>query len=371
MRVLILANYAQGLLSFRRELVERLTCDYEVIFCVPEGPEDNYVKELVSRGASHVQCQHLSRRGTNPAEDLQLLLFYIRLIRRVKPGAVLTYTIKPNVYGGIASTACRIPYIANVTGLGMAVEHGGALQTLTLALYKLGLRHARKVFFQNASNRDFMLTKNVVTTASDLLPGSGVNTERFALSEYPSNAEECKFITVGRIMRDKGISELLEAARTIKSRHPNVMFCLLGSFDESWETEVSEAVSEGIVEHIPQQPDVRPYVAECHAIVHPSWHEGMSNVCLEAASMGRPILASDIPGCRETFEDGVSGISFKPKNSKSLAETLECFINLTWEEKRAMGLAGRERVVREFDREIVINKYLDEIETIEKESKNA
>ena len=371
MRVLILANYAQGLLSFRRELIERLACDYEVIFCVPEGSEDNCVKELVSLGASHVQCQHLSRRGTNPAEDLQLLLFYIRLIRRVKPGVVLTYTIKPNVYGGTACTACKIPYIANVTGLGTAVEHGGALQTLTLALYKLGLGHARKVFFQNASNRDFMLTKKVVTTASDLLPGSGVNTERFALSEYPSSAKECKFITVGRIMRDKGIGELLEAARAIKKRYPNVTFRLLGSFDGSWEAEVSKAVSEGIVEYIPQQPDVRPCVAECHAIVHPSWHEGMSNVCLEAASMGRPILASDIPGCRETFEDGVSGIGFKPKSSQSLTETLERFITLPWNEKRAMGLAGRERVIHEFDRQIVINKYLDEIETLAKESKNA
>lgn len=371
MVVLIFANNAQGLLSFRRELVERLTCDYEVIFCVPEGTEDNYVSELVSLGASHVQCQHLSRRGTNPAEDLQLLLFYIRLIKQVKPGVVLTYTIKPNVYGGIACTVCGIPYIANVTGLGTAVEHGGALQTLTLALYKLGLRHARKVFFQNASNRDFMLTKNVVTTASDLLPGSGVNIERFALSEYPSDTEACKFITVGRIMRDKGIAELLEAANAVKKQHPQVTFRLLGSFDESWEAEVSKAVADGIVEHIPQQPDVRPYVAECHAIVHPSWHEGMSNVCLEAASMGRPVLASDIPGCRETFEDGVSGIGFKPKSSQSLAETLERFITLSWEEKRAMGLAGRERVVREFDRQIVINRYLDEIETIEKESKNA
>lgn len=367
MLVLILANNAQGLLGFRGELVERLTHDFEVTFCVPEGSEDNYVKELVSLGASHVQCQQLSRRGTNPTKDLQLLFFYIRLIRHEKPSVVLTYTIKPNVYGGIACTVCRIPYIANVTGLGTAIEHGGVLQTLTLSLYKLGLRHARKVFFQNASNRDFMLNKGVVTSAFDLLPGSGVNTERFALSAYPNDMEECNFITVGRIMRDKGIGELLEAASAIKKRHPNVAFRLLGSFDESWEAEVSQAESEGIVEYVSQQSDIRPYVAESHAIVHPSWHEGMSNVCLEAASMGRPVIASNIPGCRETFEDGVTGIGFEAKDVDSLTNALERFIGLPYKEKKIMGLEGREKVVREFNRQIVINKYLEEIGAIAKE----
>lgn len=367
MRILILANNSQGLLNFRRELVEQLVRNYEVTFCVPEGPEDDYVKELASLGAAHVQCQHLSRRGINPSEDLQLLCFYHRLIKQVKPNVVLTYTIKPNVYGGIACTARRVPYIANVTGLGTAVEHGGALQAMALTLYKFGLRHARKVFFQNASNKDFMLSKNVVTTASDLLPGSGVNTERFALSEYPSSTEECKFITVGRIMREKGIGELLTAANAIKKQYPSVTFLLLGSFDESWEAEVSHAVSEGIVEYVPQQPDVRPYVAKSHAIVHPSWHEGMSNVCLEAASMGRPIIASNIPGCHETFEDKVSGIGFEAKDADSLVSALERFIELPHDEKRQMGLAGREKAVHEFDRQIVVDKYLEEIKTIVKE----
>lgn len=367
MLVLIIANNAQGLLSFRRELVERLIGDYEVAFCVPEGFEDACVKELVSLGASHVQCRHLSRRGTNPTEDLQLLLFYVRLIKQIRPSVVLTYTIKPNVYGGIACTVCKVPYIANVTGLGTAVEHGGALQTLTLSLYKLGLKHAAKVFFQNASNRDFMLSNNVVTTASDLLPGSGVNTVKFALSDYPNGTDECRFITVGRIMRDKGIGELLKAAAIIRKQYPNAKFRLLGSFDESWEAEVSKAVSEGIVEYVPQQLDVRPYVAESHAIVHPSWHEGMSNVCLEAASMGRPIIASNIPGCRETFEDNVTGIGFEAKDADSLANALKRFIDLPYEKKIQMGLAGREKVVREFDRQIVINKYLDEISAIVKE----
>jgi len=366
MRILILANYAHGLLSFRRELVERLSQDYDVVFSVPEDSKDGSVKELVGLGANHVVCKHLSRRGTNPLQDVQLLVSYFSLIGRLHPDVVLTYTIKPNVFGGIACATKRVPYVANVTGLGTAVEGGGALQKLTLALYRLGLRRARKVFFQNASNREFMLAHHVVSGKADLLPGSGVNTRRFALSEYPSDENGTCFITVGRIMRDKGIGELLGAARIIKERHPDTKFCMLGSFDGSWEQEVFKAVAAGIIEYIPQQPDIRPYVTESHAIVHPSWHEGMSNVCLEAAAMGRPVIASDIPGCRETFDEGVSGIGFEPKSVDSLVAALERFIGLPWEEKRVMGLAGHEKVIREFDRQIVVDKYLVEIDEIVK-----
>ncbi len=261
----------------------------------------------------------------------------------------------------------RVPYCANVTGLGVAIENGGILGLLTLHLYRWGLAGARTVFFQNSSNKDLMQSKKVINGSSCLLPGSGVNTTRFQEMEYPSENEDTRFITVGRIMRDKGIEELLESARAIRAKHRNVHFILLGPFDEEWESTVDKAVANGVITYIPRQPDVRPYVASCHAILHPSWHEGMSNVCLEAASMGRPVIASDIPGCRETFDAGVSGISFEPRNAESLTDAIERFIELPYEEKKQMGHAGREKVVREFDRQIVINKYLEEISAIAKE----
>lgn len=366
-KILILANFAQGIYSFRREVVQAIAERYEVWLCVPEASDDEYVQALCSLGAKHIQAEHLSRRGTNPLEDEQLLIFYNKVLRQVQPSVVLTYTIKPNVYGGMACSMQRIPFIANVTGLGTSIQNGGPMQRLTLGLYGLGLRGANKVFFQNSANKDFMVSRGVVAGLYDVLPGSGVNTKWFEAQDYPSPEAPITFITVGRIMRDKGTAELIEAARIVKERHHEIRFQLLGSFDEDWEQVVEDAVKEGLIEYIPQQPDTRSFVAESHALVHPSYHEGMSNVCLEAAAMARPVIASAIPGCRETFDEGVTGLGFEPKSANSLADALERFIALPWEEKRAMGLAGREKVKREFDRQIVIDKYLAEIENIAKE----
>lgn len=367
MTVFILANNAQGLYCFRREVVQALIKRYEVWFCVPEASDDEHVQALCSLGAKHIQAEHLSRRGTNPIEDEQLLLFYNKVLRQVQPSVVLTYTIKPNVYGGMACSMQRIPFIANVTGLGTSIQNGGPMQRLTLGLYGLGLRGANKVFFQNSANKDFMVSRGVVAGPYDVLPGSGVNTKWFEAQDYPSPEAPNTFITVGRIMRDKGTAELIDAARIVKQRHPETRFQLLGSFDEDWQQVVEEAVKEGLIEHIPQQPDTRSFVAASHALVHPSYHEGMSNVCLEAAAMARPVIASAIPGCRETFDEGTTGMGFEPKSGHSLADVLERFIALPREEKRAMGLAGREKVKREFDRQIVIDKYLAEIESVAKE----
>ena len=365
MKILILANSAGGLLHFRRELLERLVADgHEVVV---DLPLDELLKELLGLGVGCIVNTNLSRHGTNPLQDVLLLKHYLSVIRKERAEMVLTYTIKANVYGGIACQMLHVPYVSNVTGLGIVIENKGLLQSVTLQLYCLGLRKAQKVFFQNEANRDFMLSHKVVDDRSEVLPGSGVNTDKFYLQEYPGEDEPIRFITVGRIMRDKGTGELLEAARAVKQTYPSVVFCLLGYFDEDWQKAVEDAVDEGVIEYVSRQPDVRPYVAKSHALVHPSWHEGMSNVCLEAASMGRPVLASDVPGCRETFDDGVSGISFTARNALSLAGTIESFIQMPWSEKRAMGLAGREKVVHQFDRQIVVDKYLAEIEAVSKE----
>lgn len=363
MKVLIIANNAHGLLLFRGELLCALMQKYETIVCVPEDDSFASIQKLVTRAFA---CPLLDRRGTDPLRDLRLLGFYDWLLAEECPDVVLTYTIKPNVYGGFACRKAGIPYIANVTGLGTSIQNGGPLAHLTLALYRKGLRGAHTVFFQNETNRDFMLSRGVVTGNHALLPGSGVNIERFSQLDYPGPKEPTTFLTVGRIMRDKGTLELIEAACEVKPRHPDVHFVLVGSFDESLEEIVRHAAESGIIEYVPQQTDVRPYYNICSALVHPSWHEGMSNVCLEAAASGRPIIASDIPGCRETFDEGLSGIGFQPQDSQSLADVIERFLAIPWEEKRAMGMAGCEKIVREFDRRIVISKYLEKIESIVK-----
>ena len=207
-----------------------------------------------------------------------------------------------------------------------------------------------------------MIVNRILRGPYEVLPGSGVNTKRFQPAEYPTEEEGVVFLTVGRIMRAKGTLELIEAACEIKVQHPETRFVLVGSFDEDLEDIVSYAHDAGVIEYVPAQPDVRSYYAHAHALVHPSYHEGMSNVCLEAAAMGRPILASNVAGCKETFDEGVSGFGFEPQNAGSLIDAIERFLALSWEEKRAMGLAGREKVVREFDRQIVVDAYMQEIE---------
>lgn len=363
MKVMVLSNYAEGLWLFRRELMAELSKRYNLAICAPTGER---AADLERLGAQWIDCPLLDRHGTNPSQELRLLQFYRGMLRREDPDIVLTYTIKPNVWGGLACQALGVPYIANVTGLGTSVQDGGLMRKVALGLYGIGLRGASMIFFQNAANRDFMLSRGIVRGPQELLPGSGVSTMAFAATEYPSERGGVTLITVGRIMRDKGICELIEAACDVRPRYPNVRFILIGPFDEGVEDLVMHARSNGIIEYVPSQDDVRPYYATCHALVHPSWHEGMSNVCLEAAASARPVIASNIPGCRETFDEGTSGFGFEPKNAESLVEAIERFIALPWEDKRAMGLAGREKVVREFDRQIVVDKYLEAIDRIAK-----
>lgn len=362
MRVLILANYDAGLYKFRRELLETLVKRYEVFFCVPDG---EYVERIKAIGCRYVPCDLLDRHGTNPLAELKLLMLYKTYIKDLAPDVVLTYTVKPNIYGGMACAAMGVPNIANVTGLGTAVENPGAIQKVVISLYRYGLRKARKVFFQNAENRDFMLKRHLVRGATSLLPGSGVNLTQFQLVEYPAEDNKIVFLTIGRIMRDKGTDELLAAASQIKEKYANVTFRLLGFYDGDYKEKVDAAVKEGIVEYLGQKDDVHDYIKNSHATIHPSYHEGMSNVLLESAATGRPVLASNIPGCREAFDEGVSGIGFEPKNVADLVRAIERFIKLPYEQKAAMGRAGRTKMEREFDRNIVVDAYMKEIRKIE------
>ncbi len=358
MKILFLANNDSGLYKFRRELLETLVQEHEVSFCVPPG---EYVSAIQALGCRYIPCDLLDRHGTNPLKELKLLGFYRRILRQLRPDVVFTYTIKPNVYGGLACAGLRIPYIANVTGLGVSLENKGVLQTVTKTLYRFGLWKARRVFFQNKSNREFMIKNRIVTRNWCDLPGSGVNLEQHRFEAYPAETDSPVFTTIGRIMKDKGIDELLQAARAIKKEYPQVIFRLIGSFEENYQEIIRAAAREGILEYIEPQNDIHPFMKESHAILHPSYHEGMSNVCLEGAATGRPILASDIPGCRETFEEGVSGIGFRPRDPLSLEAAIRRFLALPYEARKAMGAAGRKKVEAEFDRKLVIRAYLDAI----------
>lgn len=362
MKILILANSIVGLHSFRKEVVKSIVdAGYTVYVAFPD--KDERAEYFNSIGCKYIDIP-FERRGMNPIQDLQLVLNYRKYIKRIKPIAVLTYTIKPNVYGGMASALCGVPQIANVTGLGDSLENPGLLQKLTMTLYRLGLRKAITVFFQNRSNLNFCLHHKIVREENTkLLPGSGVNLLHHAYQEYPTG-DTIKFLFIARLLKDKGVEEYFEMARVIRSQYPNTEFQILGACEGKYQKELDNLCEKGIIRYLGKTSDVRPYIANVHCTILPSYHEGLSNVNLESAANGRPVITTNVPGCRETVDDNKTGFLCESRSSQSLIEAVEKFIKLTNEEKIQMGIMGRKKVEREFNRQIVIDAYLDAIKDI-------
>jgi glycosyltransferase involved in cell wall biosynthesis len=361
MKILVLANFGMGLYKFRKELLaELIKKNYEVYISLPE---DEYVPKLEKLGCHFVETR-VDRRGMNPITDFKLLLHYISMIKRIKPDLVLSYTIKPNVYGGIACRLTGTAYMSNITGLGTSIEDKGLIQKITMRLYRIALKNASCIFFQNKTNRRFFINNSIIKSYTKLIPGSGVNLKNHNFEEYPKDDGTIKFLFIGRIMKAKGIEELLEAAEKVKVKYPNVQFELIGGSEEDYNQQLVELDRLGIIHYHGQQDDVHTFIKNSHATILPSYHEGTANVLLESASSGRPVLASRVPGCLETFNEDVSGIGFEVKSVDSLVEAIIKFINLPYEQKKAMGIAGRRKMEKEFDRKMVTQSYLNEIDKI-------
>jgi glycosyltransferase involved in cell wall biosynthesis len=357
-KILILANDSGGLFHFRGELIQRLSENFEVICGVPN---DEFEHELESVGGKCLLIP-FNRTGTNPIKDIALLYTYHKHIKSLRPKYVLTYTIKPNIYGGIACRLSNTPYIANITGLGNAVEKKNPLQPILLLMLKLGLKGARKVFFQNVANERFLSTKGIITGSHEIIPGSGVNLEKFALMEYPRN-EVINFSFFGRMIKEKGIEQYLDAAEAIHQKYHNTLFHICGNPTENYINRVKELEKRGIVHYHGMVRDVREVHQYSDCTVHPTFYpEGMSNVLLESCACGRPIITTDRPGCREIVVDGVNGFLINERDSEDLIDKIGKFMALSWEQKKEMGTAGRKKVEAEFDRKIVIDRYLKEIQ---------
>lgn len=357
-KILILTNNIGGLHSFRKEVVKAIVdAGYEVYISEPD--DDERVRYFEEIGCRIVKTD-FNRRGMNPAEDVKLMLKYRKMIKQLKPTAVLSYTIKPNIYGGIACRLTGTPQLANVTGLGDAMENGGWLQKLTVGLYKVGIGKAKCVFFQNATNKQFCETHGIVGRKTRLLPGSGVNLMHHRFQELPPDGI-IKFLFISRLLRDKGTEEFFEMAKIIKAKYENVEFRILGWCEGDYQQQLDELVEKGVVKYLGSTSDVRPYLTGVHCTIMPSYHEGMSNVNLESAANGRPVITTDVPGCRETVDDGVTGFLVKPRDAASLTEGVERFLALSYGEKVLMGQAGRKKVEREFDRKIVVKAYMEEM----------
>ncbi len=359
MKFLILTNHSYMLWRFRRELIEALLKKGEVVISTPFVGHEQDLAEL---GCRCIETD-FERRGVNPIAEFRLLQFYKKLLKQENPDLVLTYSIKPNVYGGIACRQLGIPYCVNVQGLGTAFQSEPMASVATL-LYRTALKEAGTVFFENDSNAEefvnrWILPKEKIT----LLPGAGINLQEFQQRPWPTEENGIRFLYLGRIMREKGIDELLEAAGRLKAEYPDlVSFDIVGFFDdEEYKTRIVDlAKCKGITFHGFQQ-EPRPYYAAAHCVVIPSWHEGMSNVLLEAAATGRPIITSDIPGCREAVENGKTGFLVPKKNANALYQAMKRYCNLTTEERQQMGTESRIFVEQRFDRAFVVSRALEHI----------
>lgn len=359
---MLIGSGTMSLYQHRKELISQLISHgLDVSVIAPDGDEASLIQDL---GCNYIQI-NMETRGTNPFADMKLLGDIVATIRRVKPDLVLTFYTKTNIYGGIACRITSTPYIVNITGLGSAMVSGGMKQKLVSTLYKAAVKNANLVYFQNKSNRNYFRDNHFGINAFQMLPGSGVALDRHRLLPYPADNSKIKFVFIGRVIAQKGIGEFIEAAKSIIGRHPETEFHIVGPV---------EGIAGPMVESIKTNPhfvvhgkviDVRPILKEMHCTVFPSYYpEGMANVLLESAAAGRPIITTDCPGCAETVEDGVSGFIVKPRDSKSVADAMERFIALHPAEKENMGLKGRMKMEREFDRQIVIDSYLTQINSI-------
>lgn len=354
--ILILVNKQTTIVNFRLEVVAALVqAGYRVVVSVPDGDR---VNEIAAVGAETI-ITPMDKDSTDPVRDIALMLTYRKMIKQTKADLVLTYTIKPNVYGGMAAASLKVPYVANITGLGTALENGGAMQKLALTLYRFGFRRISRVFFQNSENRAFFEQHKLALGKHASLPGSGVNLQKFDLPDYPP-ADTVDFAFISRIRKEKGIEQYIDTARAITAKYPDTRFHVCGFGDEYYENRMKELHEEGVIVYHGLLNDVRVMLKDAHCTIHPTYYpEGMSNVLLESAACSRPIISTDRAGCREAIDHGVNGYLIREQDSADLIEKVEQFLALSYDERREMGRKGREKVAREFDRQLVVKAYLD------------
>lgn len=354
MKILIITNHSYMLYRFRKELMKELMKEHEVVLSMPfVGHEEDFQ-------AMGLRCinTEVDRRGINPKTDLKLFFEYCRLLKQERPDMVITYSIKPNIYAGLACTMAGIPFCANVQGLGTAFQRKGLAQFVT-ALYKTALRNAKTVFFENEGNAQEFLNRRIIPAEKvTLLPGAGINLEEYPRMPYPEN-EALHFLYLGRIMKEKGIDELFSAMRLLhKELGDQVVLDLVGFFDDDYEAEVNSLVADGIVVFHGFQSEPRPYYAAADCVVLPSYHEGMSNVLLEAGATGRPVITSNIHGCKEAVHDGKTGLLCRVRDAGDLYEKMRQMAGTARETRDTMGQAARAKMEREFEKSLVVEKTI-------------
>jgi glycosyltransferase involved in cell wall biosynthesis len=364
------ANSSWNIVNFRSGLIRGLRdAGYDPIVIAPDDAAS--LRRMNELAVEYIPLK-IDRSGMNPIADLRLQREYRSILERLKPTAFLGFTIKPNIYGSLAASALGIPAIPNVSGLGTAFIRAGPLQWLVTRLYRRAFRNLPLVFFQNPDDRHLFVERRIVQQErTALLAGSGINLERFAQSPFPAGS--VTFLLIARLLRDKGVVEFVDAARQLRAEIPGARFQLLGPIDEGNRTavprsEVEQWVNHELVEYLGAVDDVRPYIRAASAIVLPSYREGLPRTLLEAGAMARPLIATDVPGCREVVEEGVNGFLCPARNPSALAAAMKKFADLPEKSKTAMGAASRRKVQERFSEAVVVGAYLDALDRLVRRS---
>ena len=365
--IALLTNNDDDVYCFRKELIEGLIDEgYEMLISCPDGPKFELMRDI----PFIYDNPDIDRRGTNPIADAKLMYHYWRLFRKHRPAVVLTYTAKPNVYASIAAHWIGIPVINNLTGLGSVVNESGLKKAFIMWLFKLAYQKSACMMFQNATNMQVAIDAGMVKGDYKLIPGSGVNTDRYPLQPYPDGGDgktgaPVVFNYIGRVLKDKRVDDYIEAAKRIKRNYPQTEFNILGFIEPTemhYDAELKQLGEQNIVLYRGSQKDVKPFVARAHCTIHPSTYgEGMSNVLLESASSGRFLITTDNPGCQETVEEGKTGFIYHGEDVDALVDAIKRFLALPNETRKKMGEAGRQRVKDNFSREIVVKAYKSKI----------
>ncbi|UPL48684.1 glycosyltransferase family 4 protein [Hymenobacter sublimis] len=370
MRVAVVINTSWNIWNFRRSLVKALqAAGHEVLAIAP--PDDYSARLETELGCRYVPIL-MENKGTNPVKDAQLTRRFYRIYRRERPDVVLHYTIKPNIYGTLAAKLAGIPSVNNVSGLGTVFIVKNFVSRVALGLYRFAFKFPKRVFFQNNDDRQLFLQHGLVEARiTDVLPGSGIDTQRFRPAATFERHEPFTFLMIARVLYEKGVEEYFEAAQLVRAAHPTARIQLLGGIDESGGVGVKRAVFEqwlqaGHVEYLGTSDDVAAHIRQADCVVLPSYREGTPKTLLEAAAMGKPIVTTDVPGCRETVVDGQNGLLCEVRNATDLAAKMRQVLELPNQELEQMGKAGRQLAERKFDEQIVLDKYLTIVREVTK-----
>lgn len=358
MKILFISNHEVTLYYFRTELLKRLVNEgNEVIISQPDGEHKSFFESF---GCKCVNTG-ITQYGMNPLKEWSLVKEYKKLINELSPDTVVTYTIKPNLYGGMAASSCGVPYISTITGLGGAFEKGSLFKKMTVFLYKRATKNISALFFQNQTASELFESLGIAKGKHVIVSGSGVNLDKHSFKDYPADDGVTRLLYIGRVMNDKGVRELFEAVGKLRSKGLNVVLDAIGWCEDECKDLLDDVVTDGTVNYHGWQEDVSPFIGKCNAVILPSYHEGLANVLLEAEASGRPVLASNIHGCIETFDEGVTGFGFEPRNSEAVEKAVESFIKLPHTDKVRLGENARVKMENEFDRNNVVEKYKEVI----------